>query len=77
MPRPKTLREPLHILVTDPTIVRWEEIVKLREQGHHVARLAGRWDVVLGPNCECMDELLHPIIDTIIEEARARAYPGK
>ena len=69
--------KPLRILVTDSTMLGWDEIVKLQKLGHHVARLAGHWDLVLGPNCRSMNEQLRAIFSLDIKEARARAYPGK
>ena len=78
--------KPLRILVTDSTMLGWDELVRLQQQGHTVVGLDWlrgledfdpQFDIVIGPHCWRMDDNLRPFLDLAIKEARARAYPSK
>ena len=70
--------KPLAITVTDPTLLEWEEFIALVAQGHFVQMIElTPGNLVIGPNCCRMDEVLRPFFPLAIKEARARAYPSK
>lgn len=70
--------KPLTILV-HPSLAEWEEITKLREQGHliHVDDRQVTYDLMLGPNAHRMSEAERKWFPNAIMEGRRRRYPTK
>ena len=64
---------PLRIYVTD-VLHCWPEIQKLEAQGHYITSEADDADLVLGPNCWCMDDLHRQYLPLAIKAARIRKY---
>jgi len=67
------ITRPLRIYVTD-ALHCWPEIQKLEAQGHDITSEADNADLVLGPNCWCMDDLHRQYLPLAIKAARIRKY---
>lgn len=69
----------LVIVVTDHTMLEWDEVKALQKKGHEVVTRSS--DVfphlTMGPECHMMDETLRKYVPLAVKEAQERVYGGK
>lgn len=64
--------KPLKILI-HPSL-KWEELQKLQDQNHDVQFLEVDADLILGPNCWKMNQMLRQYLPLAIKAAREQRY---
>ncbi len=68
----------LSIILTQPSMLEWEEVQLLSQQGHTLSVLEGQEaDLIVGPNCWMMTEELRKYLPLAVKAARERVYGKK